>query len=309
MYRRFAALFFLLFCVLTTVAQVKNYTLKGYMGVQGGESFSYRLEISDSAGNIKGHSLTYLTEGKEVKAWITGTVDRKNKTLSFRETSIVHNNGFESSAILCLVDAFLKYVPASKGYVLEGPITSKDLSNADCSRGSINFVNDDVLKELFGNTTPVAAAPAKQPEVQKAPAKTTPMMVVYDTVRRNSSVSSQRQPDRITANVEKVYEWNTDTVVIDVWDGSNIDGDVLSINYNDKNVLGHYRLKEEKMRLRIPLSGNGTDVITITAEEEGNEPPNTASLLLTDGNKSYPVIAYNDRGRQAVIRIRKAAKK
>jgi hypothetical protein len=50
-------------------------------------------------------------------------------------------------------------------------------------------------------------------------------------------------------------------------------------------------------------------VITIYAEEEGNEPPTTANMLLTDGSKQYPVIAYNNRGRQAVIRIRKAVKK
>lgn len=277
------------------------------MGVQGGESFSYKLVFSDSMGNIKGYSLTYLTESKDTKAWITGRIDRKNKTFSFRETSIVYNNGFESNAIMCLVDAQLQYVPSNKGYVLEGPLTSKDLANADCAHGSINFVNDDVLKELFSETpaTTAAATPVAKPEtpVQATPAKK--MIIVYDTARKQQQAVTTPQPDKITANVEKIYDWSSDTVVIDVWDGGNIDGDVISIACNDNRVLSHYRLKEDRKQLRIPL-GDGTTVITVYAEEEGNEPPNTANLLLTDGSKQHPVIAYNTKGKQAVIRIRKA---
>lgn len=308
MFRLIALVFCCISC-FAAAAQVKNYTLKGYMGVQGGESFSYKLVFSDSAGNIKGYSLTYLTETKDAKAWITGRIDRKNKTLSFRETSIVYNNGFESNAIMCLVDAQLSYVPSNKGYVLEGPLTSKDLSNADCSKGSINFVNDDVLKELFSATPAAEAAPVvKQPVAQKAPEKKRSVIIVYDTARRKPEVMAP-VPDKITSNVEKTYDWNTDTVVIDVWDGSNIDGDVISILYNNSRVLPYYRLKEEKKQLRIPLSGANPDVIIIIAEEEGNEPPNTANLLLTDGTRQYPVIAYNTRGKQSVIRIRKAPKK
>lgn len=313
MMKRFLALVIICICCGTAMAQVKNYTLKGYMGVQGGESFSYRLVFSDSAGNIKGYSLTYLSENKDIKAWITGRIDRKNKTLSFHETSIVYNNGFVSNAIICLVDAQLHYVPANKGNMLEGPLTSKNYSNAECARGSINFVNDDVLKELFSETAATTAdtiIPVKKQEPAKVPEKKKPMMVVYDTARNNRSLytPSAAEPDRITANVEKVYDWNSDTVVIDIWDGSNIDGDVVSVLYNGNTVLQHYSLKEKKKQLRIPLSSAGMDTITILAEEEGNEPPNTANLSLTDGSIQHQLIAYNNKGKKAEIKIRKKKK-
>jgi hypothetical protein len=307
---RFFAL--LLFCglCLAAGAQVKNYTLAGNMSVQGGETFSYKLVFSDSAGNIKGYSLTYQTSDKDTKAWITGRLDRTNKVLSFRETSIAYNNGFESNAIMCLVDAQLHYLPSGKTYVLKGQLTSKDFANADCAHGSINFTNDDVLKDLFSETQPAAGVQppvAVKPEPPKAPEKRK-MMIVYDTARARPAAAAP-QPDKITMNVEKIYDWYSDTVVIDVWDGGTVDGDIISITYNDTHPLSHYRLNENKKQLRIPLSGAAVDVITIYAEEEGNEPPTTANMLLTDGSKQYPVIAYNNRGRQAVIRIRKAVKK
>jgi len=56
--------------------------------------------------------------------------------------------------------------------------------------------------------------------------------------------------------------------------------------------------------LRIPLQG-GINTIVIAADNEGSDPPNTATLMLGDGAKHYSVIAYNPRGQQALIKIRR----
>src|SRR5690606_14967940 len=102
-------------------------------------------------------------------------------TLSFKETHIVYNRGFYSQATLCLVDATLRYVPSNQGSVLEGAITSHDASNAYCGKGTITFVNDDVLKVLFGaeakKDTPVVAA---RPPVRLGPKPRVSRIVVSE---------------------------------------------------------------------------------------------------------------------------------
>jgi hypothetical protein len=289
----------------------KNYKLQGYLAVPGGESFNYRIAFTDSLGVIDGYSLTYKDiDTKETKAWIQGSIDRKNKTLTFKETGIAYNHGFETNVVICLVDAVLKYEAINKGHILTGPIVSKDAGNAYCGGGSITFVNDDELQRLFADDqekkdsviavkpAPIAVAQPQQPRK--------PIKVVYDTIRRQAPVADPvPHEDRITSGDVKVYEWESDTLVLDIWDGGHIDGDVVSVWFNGKAVLNNYTLTKDKKRLSIPLVPGIENILTIVAGNEGNEAPNTANLLLTDAAKNYPVIAYNEVGKKAIIRIKK----
>src|ERR1043165_2360825 len=79
----FVSILFLSFCCR---AQLKPVTLKGILVAESGESFTYKLVFTDSAGQLEGYAYTCLQEEHDSKAAITGTIDRRKRTLSFRET-------------------------------------------------------------------------------------------------------------------------------------------------------------------------------------------------------------------------------
>jgi len=302
-----------IFCILSFVAgaQIKNTTLKGYIAVEGGESFTYKIVFTDSSGIIKGYSLIYQDEKKDVKSIVGGNIDRNARTLSFKETSIVYNHGFESNAIMCLVDAKLKYARNNNSFVLSGPYTSADAGNAACGTGTISFITEDVLKELFSATPATdTPKPAKKAIAEKPVSNYRPSRaVVSENIDARHTTEKVSTPDEITSGVDKIYEWRSDTVIAEVWDGGNIDGDIITVLYNNVTILNHYTLVKEKKQLHIPLSGKGIDILTIVANNEGSEPPNTANILLTDGDNQYNIIAYNSVGQQANIKIKKAGTK
>lgn len=304
----FRLLLSMLLVSLGANAQVQKFTLNGSLGVQGGESFKYKMVFTDSFGYINGYALTYEQENKDTKALISGGIDRVNRTLSFRETRIVYNNGFHSNATICLIEATLEYKKDNGSNVLTGSINSSDISHSACSRGSLLFLNREELDRIFD---PVAqAAPSMTtPAVASKPApKPKAFRVIYDTAAPPPPVRSNvvKAPDEITDGSDQWYEWATDTVVLEVWDGGQIDNDNISILFNGQPVLSKYVLSKEKKRLLIPVSGKAADLITIVANNEGNDPPNTANLMLTDGTVQHPVVAYNSIGRKATIRIRRA---
>src|SRR5690606_7133967 len=202
-------------------AQIPSFTLNGSLGVESGETFSYKLVFTDSAGYISGYAITYLQKENDTRAAITGVIDRKNKTLSFTETEIVYNHGFRSNAIICLIRSTLSYRKEGSSFVLAGPVTSKDIGNASCSRGSVRFEEADVLEALF-REAPAAAAPPPQPA-------TPPRVVVIDKTKpapARPATPTPPQPSQITEGREKVYDWQTDTIVFEIRDGGRIDGDV-----------------------------------------------------------------------------------
>jgi len=296
---------------LVTYGQKQEYRLKGFIGVQGGESFTYELNLRETGdGNITGTAATYLDQGKDVTATLTASVDRTQKKLTIREKDIVANNGFKSRALICLVEAVLTYDEAEKK--LYGPLITKTAGNgAECSKGSITFMNKPELDLLFGMPAVIAEtketakpAPATTPSKPKIdPSK--PLKVIYDTLASPAPVAFKKRPDNVTEGKDKTYLWHTDTVIVDIWDGNNIDADRVSILYNGTEVLKDYVLTADKKRLLLPIGGNELNILAIEARNEGGDPPNTANLVLTDGNTTYDVVAHNTTGKRAVIMIAK----
>lgn len=304
--------------------------LDGYMGVQGGESFHYRLELKDSVGNLmSGYSYTFKDdEQKAVKAFVTATIDHDKKTLHIREQSIIYNHGFESRATICLVNALLTR-DADNGSLSGKLITQTSNNGAVCSSGSLTFIQKGQVESFF--------APQKAQQASEKPADGTgsfqprtdpnqklhayfaqkqqqearsPMVLATATppaVKPPAGNSiTKPQVKTITEGSEGVYLWHSNKIIFEIWDGGEIDGDQVTVMYNGQPVLKSYRLTEQKKQLTFEVGGNALNIITITANNEGGNPPNTASIKITDGDKTYSILAYNKTGKSATIQIRKS---
>lgn len=279
-------------------------TLKGFLGVEGGESFSYRLEFTESEGELEGYAYTWLHEGKEVKAKITGKLDRATRRLSFRETEILYNKGFESTAVICLIDAELTYQKDESGAGrFAGPITSSYAGNVHCGNGTVSFPDDEIMRSMFQETAASSPAPEKTAVVSR-PSR--PVRIVYDTARPPQRAVAQPQAgatEGVTVGQDKELVWQSGTVILELWD-RKVDGDRVSVYHNGRQVLSNFALSGEKKVLELKLEQD-VDIISIQAGNTGSEPPNTADLILRDGKKEYPLIAYNETGRKAIIKIRR----
>ncbi len=294
---------------LPVAAQDNTYELRGFMGIQGGESFSYRLVLQDSAGDyLKGYAYTYSTEKNEVKAAVTAQRNRVDRTLQIRETAIIHNHKFQSRAIICLVESLLTYDTNERQ--LSGPLRTQTMGQgAECAKGSISFNQAQEIATLF-------QVPGSTPTADPVRQNTTPTVVKRQTAPARRSAVAQpapdsvaapvvRKPDQVTEGKDKTYLWTSDQIVLEIWDGTQVDNDRISILYNGDEILSNYSLTKERKRLSLPLGGNELNMISIIALNEGGDPPNTANVLLIDGSKEYEIIAHNKIGKQALIKIRK----
>ncbi len=284
----------LIHCALfTAMAQSKPIVLNGSLIMKTGEIFPYKIVLTDSGDVIKGYSLTYK-EPDETKTAIRGTLDRRMRTLSFKEKEINYSHNVSTKAFMCLVNAQLEYVRDASGYVLKGPITSREADNTACTPGEIVFNNEQEVQNLFAyhehfDTVISMKKKVKEPE----------------TVRTTLEIQEPLVTEKVTAGTEKSYEWNSDSIIIDVWDGGNVDGDRITMKFNGITYLNNYYLVKEKRQLRLPISGHNINELIIFAENEGSDPPNTASIMLTDGAVKYSILAYNKKGDAALIKIKK----
>ena len=289
----FFTLAIIIFSLFAGSAQTKQTTLTGSLVMKTGEVFPYKLVFTDSGNVVKGYSLTYK-EPNETKTAIRGTLDKQMRTLSFKEKDIIYSHSVQTKAYMCLVNASLEYVQDGNGKALKGPATSRESDNTSCTPGEIIFNDDKELQNLFSYHDQFDTVITMKKKVKE------PMPVATETVAQETM-----EQEKVTAGVEKLYEWHSDTVILDLWDGGTVDGDHVTIKFNGKSVLTNYSLVKEKKQLRLPVAGTDVNTLVILAENEGYDPPNTASLMLIDGSIKYSILAYNNKGNSSLIKIKR----
>ncbi|CAN5388293.1 hypothetical protein BH10BAC2_BH10BAC2_44440 [soil metagenome] len=87
---------------------------------------------------------------------------------------------------------------------------------------------------------------------------------------------------------------NTDSVTIRVYDNGVIDGDVVSVVYNDKVVIDKLSLTSKAMTIKIPVNAEGLNTLVFYAHNLGEFPPNTAKLEIIYGNKREELTISSD---------------
>jgi len=74
-------------------------------------------------------------------------------------------------------------------------------------------------------------------------------------------------------------------ITISVWDNQSVDGDIVSLFLNGKPILTEFTISKEKHLIQLNVE-EGTDYyLTLFAHNLGKIPPNTLSLLVSDGKK------------------------
>jgi hypothetical protein len=151
------------------------------------------------------------------------------------------------------------------------------IKNNDVVKNDDRIKNDNQVK----NNIPIINTPEKKQEKLSAP-KT------YFEKRTNS--------------VLKTIEIERDTFTVKMYDNGEIDGDSVSVFYNGALVASHQRLSEKPIILKLPLNKSiEVNELTMYAENLGTIPPNTALMVVTDGDKRYEVRISSDNEKNGTL--------
>jgi len=134
------------------------------------------------------------------------------------------------------------------------------------------------------------------------PVKTNPLM--KDIAREripsiNKIESFGTRPDlgyeKRKAELLKSIEIEHETFTLTFYDNGAVDGDSISVFYNGKLILAHQRLTEKPLSVTLDAnSGKAINELTMYAENLGEIAPNTALMVVMDGEKRYELRISSD---------------
>ncbi len=95
---------------------------------------------------------------------------------------------------------------------------------------------------------------------------------------------------------------DNDSVTVSLYDNGEIDGDSVTLIYNNNVITTHQLLTAQAKTFVLKIEpGNAKNELVMYAENLGSIPPNTALMIITDGNKRYEVNVRSSKDSNGVV--------
>ena len=147
----------------------------------------------------------------------------------------------------------------------------------------------------------VTGTPPVQKEVVTNNLPTPPVVVKTEPVQNKVLDDSYKKRN---SDLIKTIEIDNNSFTVDLYDNGEIDGDSISLFFNGRLLLSHKRLSDKAIRLTLDVDDNqNVNELIMYAENLGTIPPNTALMVINDGDNRYEVRISSDLQKSGVIRF------
>ena len=317
-----------------------------YMG-WGGQTCEYVLELECKGTDVTGFSYTYFTEGG-VRYYtickLSGKLNKREKYVEVTETERVKTN-VPTTVRNCFQVHKLFYSKGTEGSeTMEGKWNPAPQQSAGCGFG-VTLLNRRLLKASYPGfnkdgedlknkkaVVPVAAKKQITAKPQLALRKADPIAAprtVVSALKKDSELQKEKLnlAGRVTdkkPTVEKLVPeklaarnnalLNTlyvvgNTVKVELYDNGEIDGDSVSLYFNNQLLASKQRLTDKPLRFTLDITDTSKVYeVLMFAENLGTIPPNTALMVVTDGVNRYEVRITSDLKKSGTIRFTRKEK-
>jgi len=268
------------------------------------------------------HYLTYKKEGgvEELQGrWVTKPNQPSNcgdgSTTLTRKTLDKSLSQFNKKSVQQPVAK--KAAPKTNPTIAKAkPVAPKTNNTTAAAKPKTNTTAAAKPKTTPATKPPVAKAPEKpatstMPPVAKANPTTEPMQKGPGDTEKPvlkkteiAGIKTDMNFEKRKADVLKTIQIENETFKVDLYDNGEVDGDSISVFYNKKLILSHKRLSEKPITLTLNTTDNEEiNELTMYAENLGEIAPNTALMVVTDGDKRYEVRIASDLKNSGTIRF------
>jgi len=299
-------LFIVLFLSLQVLSQSPTGYWYGAANVKLRNSYSnYLVELilEQDKNNVKG-VLNYFFKNTYRSIPVRGTYNSNTRLVYISNIPVSYYGSYYNRDVDCAMNFAATLRVSQLSSVLKGSFISKPEYKYTCPEILFTLkLNTDSLKQ---DSVKHAIKVLKETYQVWRPSETDTIAAVRIQPRNvvNYVVSNQyKEREKVVAQELTV---EADSIKVDFYDNGEIDGDSISIFYNDKLIAFNRILSTRSVHFDITLdSTKEINELTMFADNLGAIPPNTALMLVNDGKKRYEVRLTSNLEKSATIRFKK----
>jgi hypothetical protein len=272
----------------------EKYEYFGTVKLNGSDKsvITYRLVFLENNGSVKGYSVTDLGGNNETKNAISGSYNKKTKELIFKEESILYTKSTFKDDMFCFINFSGKVKLVENSSKLEGNFRGLYKNKKKCIDGTLMLIGSVKLYKLLDKMNNAIQKSKKVDPVIKE--KVNPKNIL-DSLKVNNLLKDQNLNIFVKSS----------SLELEIWDAKKEDGDMINVYNNDKLVLSNYVILNKKKKIIVNIE-NGENVFKIEALNEGDMKPNTATIQLTDKERTFELMSNLKKGEKASITIIKS---
>jgi len=238
---------------------------------------------------------------------VNGNFNSLTRQLTLFNIPLTYHASIDDLEVDCLMDFVATLRVAQAGSNLIGSFQGKEGHRYTCVDVNFNLkLNADISKEdsilraikLYKETYQVW-----KPNYADT---LTAVNIVPRKVVNYVIDEEYKQRQNVVANEITV---NSDSLNIDFYDNGEVDGDSISIFYNNKLIAFNRLLSTRSVHFDVAIdTTKEINEITMFADNLGAIPPNTALMVVSDGKKRYEIRMTSNLEKNAMLRIKRRKK-
>lgn len=147
-------------------------------------------------------------------------------------------------------------------------------------------------KQQLANANTVAPKKKRRKSKVKTKEQVAPAQTEVAQAQKKPEVRESFDGRKISYTKE--FEFDSEHIIVKIWDHGRQDGDIVSIYLNGVQVVKKYYLTYWKKEFKIKLDPNKSNDLFLYAHNLGDSPPNTVAVEITDGKKSENIVLNSD---------------
>ncbi len=235
---------------------------------------------------------------------INGKYNTQTRQLLFKNIPLTYHGSLEDLEVDCIMDFVATLRVAKAGSNLIGSFQGEPAHKYTCAEVNFNLqFNADISKE---DSILKAIKLYKETYQVWKPTYQDTLVAVNIIPRKveNYVIDAEYKQRENVVSKEIVAE--SDSLKVDFYDNGEIDGDSISIFYNDKLIAFNRILSTKAVHFNVALdTTREINEITMFADNLGIIPPNTALMVVIDGVKRYQISMKSNLEQNATLRIRR----
>lgn len=286
----------LFFFFLSAAVLAQNTTEQEYVGtlqLSTNDIISVKINFTQSPnGTIEGTSITDIYGADRTKSKITGRVNSKNNSISFKEISNISTKSSANKTEFCFIEVNNASMKKTKSKsMITGSFVGKYANGRKCASGTLYLINSSYLDKITKQYV--------SPKQIKNADSLNNIKQKVKSYRDKSEKNTLQAQELLTVN------WTSNEIIMEVWDGDQEDQDEIGIFLDDQKILDQFVLKQQKKTIVVPFTSQ-VSVLKIVGLDEGASYPCTANVLLRDGNNTTAIVTILKKGETTSVRLTKS---
>ena len=229
---------------------------------------------------------------------------QKKRQLSLYNIPVTYYGSLSSMEVDCVMNLFATLRVAKVGSNLIGSFTGLPENKYTCVDINFNLLfSADMSKQ---DSVLTALRNFKEANQVWTPSQfdTLPAVNIVQRKVINYVVESQFK-ERENVLIQEI-EVDSDSLKVDFYDNGEIDGDSISVFFNNQLLSFSQKLSTRSLHFNIGIdTTKELNELSMFADNLGTIPPNTALIIVTDGDKQHEIRLSSSFEKNATVRIRK----